>query len=204
MSLIIEIAGGSGSGKSTLAKNLVKALQGSVLITHDDYYRESCGCTEDFNYDHPGAFETELLLEHLDRLALGYGVDTPTYDYSLHRRSEEKKHIEPVPVIILEGILVLENEELRKRASLKIFVDTPEEDRLRRRIKRDMRDRGRSEESVIKQFKSTVKPMHDMYVEPEKEFADIVVKNGGKNEAVIKAITEKINSLLAKELSASR
>ena len=175
-----------------------------MLITHDDYYRESCGCAEDFNYDHPGAFETELLLEHLDRLALGYGVDTPTYDYSLHRRSEEKKHIEPVPVIILEGILVLENEELRKRASLKIFVDTPEEDRLRRRIKRDMRDRGRSEESVIKQFKSTVKPMHDMYVEPEKEFADIVVKNGGKNEAVIKAITEKINSLLAKELSESR
>jgi len=195
MGIVIGIAGGSGSGKSTLAKNLLNALPDSVLITHDDYYR-SGEHSPDFNYDEPSAFETELLTEHLDMLIGGASVEVPIYDYTIHRRSEQKRHIDPAEVIIIEGILVFENEELRKRTDLRIFVDTPEEDRLKRRIKRDTRDRGRTEESVKKQFESTVKPMHDLYVEPEKDFADIIVKNGGKDEETVKSVTDRITALL--------
>jgi uridine kinase len=199
MSIVIAIAGGSGSGKSTLAKNLLSILQSSVLITHDDYYRKDNPSSADFNYDEPKAFETELLIEHIDRLLSGSAVDAPLYDYSHHKRSEKSRRIEPAEVIIIEGILTLENEELRKRATLKIFVDTPEKERLKRRIRRDGRDRGRTEESVIKQFESTVKPMHELYVEPEKSFADITVKNGGKDPCVLKMICERIKALIKTE-----
>ena len=152
MSVIIEIAGGSGSGKSTLAKNLCRELENATLITHDDYYRENNRHAPSFNYDHPSAFETELLLTHLKLLKSGASVDAPIYDYSLHARSREKRPIDPTPIIIVEGILVLESEGLREIADLKIFVDTPEEDRLSRRIRRDTRDRGRTEQSVRDQF----------------------------------------------------
>ena len=200
MSVIIAIAGGSGSGKSTLARNLVKTLSGSILIKQDDYYREDNPSDADFNYDHPSAFETELLIKHLDLLSSGVAVESPVYDYTVHKRSKESRHLQPSPTIIIEGILVLENEELRKRADLKIFVDTPQEERLKRRIRRDMRDRGRTEESVIRQFMDTVKPMHDRYVEPEKAFADIVAINGGKDEQIIKIISERIKNLLKSKI----
>ena len=195
MSVIIEIAGGSGSGKSTLAKNLCRELENATLITHDDYYRDVDHDAPDFNYDHPSAFETELLLTHLKLLKSGASVDAPIYDYSLHARSREKRPIDPTPIIIVEGILVLESEGLREIADLKIFVDTPEEDRLSRRIRRDTRDRGRTEQSVRDQFYKTVKPMHELYVEPEKDFADIIVKNGGEDEATVRAICERIKLL---------
>ena len=195
MTVIIGIAGGSGSGKSTLAKNIAKALPSALLIAHDDYYLDDGHLKKDFNYDHPSAFETELLLNHLDKLSAGEEALSPIYDYSSHRRSGDKRVLRPSPVIIVEGILVLENEELRKRTDLKIFVDTTEEQRLLRRVRRDTKSRGRTEESVRRQFEETVKPMHDLYVEPQKSFADIIIKNGGKDEEAVRSIVEAIAKL---------
>ena len=193
MSLIIGIAGGSGSGKSTLARALSQLLPEAILLTHDDYYRADVCGDADFNYDHPSAFDNELLISQLDQLTSGEVIAAPIYDYTRHRRSERTRRIiSPSPIIILEGILVLESEELRRRMDLKIFVDTPDEERLKRRIRRDMRDRGRSEESVIRQFESTVLPMHRLYVEAEKEYADILVKGGGKDEATVRDIADRI------------
>lgn len=197
MSILIGIAGGSGSGKSTLAKNLAKAIPDSALIAQDNYYRSDIEWTKDFNYDHPSAFDTELFISHLDSLLSGEDVKSPVYDYSTHKRKSETKTVASAKVIIAEGILVLENEEVRRRADLKIFVDTSEEDRLARRIERDTAERGRSKESVIDQFESAVKPMHELYVEPEKQFSDIIIKNGGEDPEAIAQILSAIEELLS-------
>lgn len=193
--LIIGIAGGSGSGKSTLAKNLLAALDNAELITHDDYYKEDNPKSGDFNYDHPNAFDNELLKKHLKALSLGLSVDSPIYDYKNHERSAETRKIESCAIILVEGILVFENEEIRSLFDLKIFVDTPEEERLRRRLKRDVNKRGRSPESVLLQFERTVKPMHELFVEPCRAFADRVVIGGGKDPEVIGEICERIREL---------
>ena len=193
--LIIGIAGGSGSGKSTLAKNLLAALEDAALLTHDDYYKEDNPQSADFNYDHPDAFDNELLKKHLKALSEGLSVDSPIYDYQNHKRSLETRKIEPCAVIIVEGILVLESEELRRLFDLKIFVDTPEEERFRRRLKRDVNKRGRSPESVILQFERTVKPMHELFVEPSKAYADRIVIGGGKDPEVIEDIKRSIEAL---------
>ncbi len=195
MPLIIGIAGGSGSGKSTLAKNLLAALDGALLITHDDYYKEENPASSDFNYDHPSAFDNKLLFSHLSALRAGKSVDSPIYDYTAHKRSKITRRVLPCPVIILEGILVLENDRLRELFDLKIFVDTPEDQRLERRIRRDVKKRGRSPESVLLQFERTVKPMHDLYVEPSKKFADHIVKGGGKDPEVIEMLTRVVKGL---------
>ncbi len=194
--VIVGIAGGSGSGKSTLARNLAASLEGAVLITHDDYYKDEIH-GDDYNYDCPEAFDNELLQRHLEALLRGEKICSPIYDYSLHKRSLETKVLLPCPVIILEGILVLENEELRKLFDLKIFVDTPEEERFARRLRRDVRKRGRSPESVQKQINTTVKPMHDKYVEPTKTFADLVIFGGGKDPEAVASIQETILKLKA-------
>ena len=184
--LVIGIAGGTGSGKTTLMKNIIDKFSDDVtVLSHDNYYKrhdeltyeERCG----LNYDEPAALETDLMARHLDKLRHGDAIDCPVYDFPIHNRSDETVRIVPKKVIIVEGILIFENKELRELMDIRIFVDTDADVRLCRRIKRDVNKRGRTLESVLTQYQETVKPMHEKYVEPSKKFADIVVPEGGKN-----------------------
>ena len=191
--LVIGIAGGTGSGKTTLMKNLVAAFGDDVtVLSHDNYYRRLDHLPmEDrvkVNYDEPAALETELLSTHLAALRSGFAIDCPVYDFSQHNRSDETIRVVPRKVIIVEGILIFENEALRELMDIKIFVDTDADIRLCRRIKRDVNKRGRTLESVIEQYQTTVKPMHEKYVEPSKKYADIVVPEGGKNRIALDMI----------------
>lgn len=195
--LVIGIAGGTGSGKTTLMKNLIDRLGSDVtVLSHDNYYRahddipyeERCK----LNYDEPASLETDLMVRHLDMLRHGQAIDCPVYDFSVHNRSSETIHVEPSSVIIVEGIMIFENKPLRDLMDIKIFVDTDADIRLCRRIKRDVRKRGRSLESVLEQYQSTVKPMHDQYVEPSKKFADLIVLEGGKNYVALDMILGRI------------
>lgn len=199
--LIIGIAGGTGSGKTTLARHLADAFGDRVaVITHDSYYRAQSDKTYEErclqNYDHPDAFETDLLCRHLELLCQGEAVDVPVYDYTVHNRSDKTERVEPRAVIILEGILLLSDAALRGRMDLKIFVDTDADERILRRIVRDTRERGRSLESVIAQYLTTVKPMHDAFVEPFKRYADIIVPGGGDNPAALDMIVTRIKKQL--------
>ena len=191
--LVIGIAGGTGSGKTTLMKNLIARFADDVtVLSHDNYYRrhdelpyeERCK----LNYDEPAALETELMAKHLEALRRGESIRCPVYDFSVHNRSDETTLIVPRRVIIVEGILIFENRELRELMDIKIFVDTDADVRLCRRIKRDVNKRGRTLESVLTQYQQTVKPMHEKYVEPSKRFADIVVPEGGKNTVALDMI----------------
>lgn len=199
--LVIGIAGGTASGKTTLMKNLINQFGGEVtVLSHDNYYKrhddmpyeERCK----LNYDEPAAFDTSLMVYHLDQLRHGYPVECPVYDFTVHNRSAETIRLEPRKVIIVEGILIFENEELRNLMDIKIFVDTDADVRLCRRIKRDVNKRGRSLESVLLQYQQTVKPMHDRYVEPSKKYADLVVPEGGKNFVALGMITGHIRHYL--------
>ena len=195
--LVIGIAGGTGSGKTTLMKNLIQRFAGDVtVLSHDNYYRRHDELTYEerclVNYDEPAALETELMAVHLDRLRHGETILCPVYDFTVHNRSDETVAIEPRRVIIVEGILIFENKPLRDLMDIKIFVDTDADVRLCRRIKRDVNKRGRSLESVLTQYQQTVKPMHEMYVEPSKKFADIVVPEGGKNIVALDMIMGRI------------
>ena len=199
--LVIGIAGGTGSGKTTLARHIADAFGDRVtVITHDSYYRLQEGKTYEErclqNYDHPDAFETELLCEHLRRLCRGQAVDVPVYDYTIHNRSERTTRAEPRAVIILEGILLFSDPALRDLMDLRIFVDTDADERILRRIVRDTEERGRSLESVITQYLTTVKPMHNAFVEPFKRYADIIVPGGGDNPAAIDMIVTRIKKQL--------
>ena len=195
--LVIGIAGGTGSGKTTLMKNLITEFSGAVtVLSHDNYYKRHDELTYEertkLNYDEPAALETDLMARHLDILRNGEAIDCPVYDFTVHNRSDETIRITPEKVIIVEGILIFENKELRDLMDVKIFVDTDADVRLCRRIKRDVRDRGRSLESVIEQYQTTVKPMHEQYVEPSKKFADIIVPEGGKNLVALDMIMGRI------------
>ena len=195
--LVIGIAGGSGSGKTTLLKNLVEAFAENVtVLSHDNYYKRHDDLTYEqrceLNYDEPAALETDLMAAHLDKLRQGEAIDCPVYDFTVHNRSDETIRIEPRPVIIVEGILIFENEPLRDLMDIRIFVDTDADVRLCRRIKRDVNKRGRSLESVLTQYQTTVKPMHEMYVEPSKKFANIIVPEGGKNLVALDMIMGRI------------
>ena len=200
--MIIGVAGGTGSGKTTLARHIANAFGERVaVITHDSYYRaQSDKSLEERvlqNYDHPDAFETDLLRKHLKMLTSGQAVNAPVYDYTIHNRSERTVRVEPKPVIVLEGILIFSDEKLREDMDLKIFVDTDADERILRRIIRDTQERGRSLESVIKQYLATVKPMHDAFVEPYKRYADIIVPGGGNNPAALDMIITRIHKQLA-------
>ena len=200
--MIIGVAGGTGSGKTTLAKHIANAFGDRVaVITHDSYYRAQNDKTIEEralqNYDHPDAFETDLLCRHLEMLASGQAVDVPVYDYTIHNRAEETVRVEPKPVIVLEGILLFSDEQLRETMDLKIFVDTDADERILRRIMRDTSERGRTLESVIKQYLTTVKPMHDAFVEPFKRYADVIVPGGGDNPAALDMIITRIHKQLA-------
>ena len=195
--LVIGIAGGTGSGKTTLMKNLITEFSGKVtILSHDNYYKRHDELSYEerckLNYDEPAALETDLMARHLDILRSGEAIDCPVYDFTVHNRSDETTRITPEKVIIVEGILIFENKELRDLMDVKIFVDTDADVRLCRRIKRDVRDRGRSLESVIEQYQTTVKPMHEQYVEPSKKFADIIVPEGGKNLVALDMIMGRI------------
>ena len=195
--LVIGIAGGTGSGKTTLMKNLIQRYGDSVcVLSHDNYYRRLDHLTYEerckINYDEPAALETDLMAHHLDLLRQGESIQCPVYDFTNHNRSDETITVHPNRVIIVEGILIFENEPLRNLMDIKIFVDTDADVRLCRRIKRDVNKRGRSLESVLEQYQTTVKPMHEKYVEPSKRFADLVVPEGGKNYVDLDMIMGRI------------
>lgn len=198
---IIGIAGGTGSGKSTLARKIKEALQeGVTLICHDNYYKDNSNLSFEErtrqNYDHPSAFDTELLIEHLNKLKNGQDIDMPTYSFVEHSRNKETVHITPSRVIILEGILIFENEELRNMMDMKIFVDTDADVRFIRRMSRDVKSRGRDMDSVINQYLNTVKPMHEQFVEPSKKYADVIVPEGGHNIVALEMINERLKRLV--------
>ena len=195
--LVIGIAGGTGSGKTTLMNNLIEAFRNDVtILSHDNYYKRHDELTYEqrcqLNYDEPAALETNLMAYHLDLLRRGQAIDCPVYDFTQHNRSEETIRIEPKKVIIVEGILIFENRPLRELMDIRIFVDTDSDVRLCRRIKRDVNKRGRSLESVLQQYQETVKPMHEMYVEPSKKYANIIVPEGGKNLVALDMIMGRI------------
>ena len=195
--LVIGIAGGTGSGKTTLMNNLIQTFSGDVtVLSHDNYYKRHDDLTYEqrcaLNYDEPAALETDLMAKHLDRLRHGQAIDCPVYDFTQHNRSDETVRIVPKKVIIVEGILIFENRELRELMDIRIFVDTDADVRLCRRIKRDVNKRGRTLESVLLQYQQTVKPMHEMYVEPSKKFANIIVPEGGKNLVALDMIVGRI------------
>ena len=195
--LVIGIAGGTGSGKTTLMNNIIGAYGDRVtVLSHDNYYKRRDELTYEqrclINYDEPAALETDLMAVHLDQLRQGQAIDCPVYDFTQHNRSNDTVRIEPKPVIIVEGILIFENQPLRELMDIKIFVDTDADVRLCRRIKRDVNKRGRTLESVLTQYQTTVKPMHEKYVEPSKKFADIVVPEGGKNMVALDMIMGRI------------
>ena len=195
--LVIGIAGGTGSGKTTLMKNLI-ARFGEVVtvLSHDNYYRRHDDLTYEersqLNYDEPAAMETELMVQHLDALRHWQEIDCPVYAFSAHNRSDETIRVVPRKVIIVEGILIFADEALRDLMDIKIFVDTDADVRLCRRIKRDVNKRGRTLESVLTQYQTTVKPMHEKYVEPSKKYADLVVPEGGKNFVALDMIMDRI------------
>ena len=195
--LVIGIAGGTGSGKTTLMKNIMTRFEGHVtVLSHDNYYKRRDDLTYEqrcqINYDEPDALETDLMARHLDKLRHGESIECPVYDFTQHNRSDETIRIEPKNVIIVEGILIFENRELRELMDIRIFVDTDSDVRLGRRIKRDVNKRGRTLESVLLQYQQTVKPMHEKYVEPSKRFADLVVPEGGKNLVALDMIMGRI------------
>ena len=200
-SLVIGIAGGSGSGKTTLLKNILETFGPAItVISHDNYYKRHDELTYEqrcqLNYDEPAALETDLMVRQLEQLRRGQEILCPVYDFTVHNRSDETVCIKPERVIIVEGILIFENKQLRDLMDIKIFVDADADIRICRRIKRDVNKRGRSLESVITQYQQTVKPMHEKYVEPSKKYADIVVPEGGKNLVALAMIQGYISRYL--------
>lgn len=195
--LVVGIAGGTGSGKTTLTRAVVEEFSGHTsVIYHDNYYKQHDDLTYEqrtkLNYDAPEAFDTDLMVAQLKELIAGNPIETPVYDYSIHNRSEETVRVEPAPVIIVEGILIFAEEEICDLCDIKIFVDTDADVRILRRIKRDVIERGRNLESVESQYLKTVKPMHELYVEPSKRRADIIVPEGGRNLVALQMLMHRI------------
>ena len=199
-SILIGIAGGTGSGKSTFTNRLKEAFCDNIAVLyHDNYYKKQDGIPFDerkkMNYDHPEAFETELLLKQLTQLRSGRSVECPIYDYSMHNRSNEVVTVEPKKVILVEGILVFADERLRNMFDIKIFVEADADERILRRVIRDVKERGRDIEGVGEQYLTTVKPMHYLYVEPTKPLADVIM-NSGMNEVAFQLVKTNIEKIL--------
>ena len=195
--LVIGIAGDSGSGKSTLVKNLIGEFPDMVtVLSHDNYYRRHDELTYEqrthLNYDEPGSLETDLMARHLEILRQGGCIDCPVYDFTIHNRLDATIPVVPEKVIIVEGILIFENQQLRDLMDIRVFVDADADVRLCRRILRDVQQRGRTLESVLEQYQQTVKPMHEQYVEPSKKFADIIVPGGGQNMVALEMLIGRI------------
>ena len=202
--VVIGVAGGTGSGKSTLVKRLQEAFKNDDVATicHDFYYKAHPELTYEertkLNYDHPDAIDPWLMVEHIKALKEGKAVECPTYSFVEHNRTDETLHVEPSKVIIVDGILIFENEELRNIMDIKVYVDTDADVRLARRILRDVRERGRSMESVISQYTTTVKPMHEQFVEPSKRHADVIIPEGGFNSVAVSMLIQNIRSIVEK------
>lgn len=200
--IVIGVTGGSGSGKTSVSRSILKTLPNHsiLLFEQDSYYKDQSHLSFEkrlnTNYDHPFAFDTDLLIEQLKQLMNYEAIDKPIYDYEAHTRSKEVIHQEPKEVIIVEGILILEDKRLRDLMDIKVYVDTEDDIRIIRRIKRDMEERGRSLDSVIDQYLSVVKPMHHQFIEPTKKYADIIIPEGGENQVAIDLLTTKVESIL--------
>lgn len=198
---IVGVAGGSASGKTEIVRTLKKHFEDKIeIIEHDNYYFAHDNLTMDerasLNYDHPQAFETDLLIEHVKKIINNEEIDIPTYDFTIHTRSSDTLKKIPKPIVIVEGILVLENEQLRNLMDMKVFVDCDGDVRLKRRITRDVVERDRTIESILTQYMETVKPMHELFVEPSKKFADLIVPKGGKNKVAIDVLINHLKTKL--------
>ncbi|MBE5906835.1 MAG: uridine kinase [Lachnospiraceae bacterium] len=201
---IIGVCGGSASGKTTIVNRISNHFGSDILvINHDSYYNEHNDMTYEerskLNYDHPSSFETERLVRDLNSLLNGEEVDVPVYDFSIHNRSSEVTHVMPKKIIVVEGIMVLENKVLRDMMDIKVYVDTDADERLMRRIRRDMEERARTIDSILTQYAQTVKPMHEEFIEPSKRYADIIIPRGGENEAGIGMMISYMDHLLSGE-----
>ena len=201
--IIIGITGGSGSGKTTIAHEIANQIEANdriVIMTQDSYYKDNTGLPmserQKINYDHPNAFDMPLLEAQLNQLLHRKPIEMPTYDFTEHTRSDKTVHINPADIIILEGILVLCNEEIRSLMDTRRYVDTADDVRFIRRLERDMKERGRSLDSVINQYLTTVKPMYHQFIEPTKRYADIINPEGGENNVAIDVLTTKVRSVL--------
>ncbi len=200
--LVVGIAGGTGSGKSTVARAILESIpeKNVAIIEQDCYYKDQSHLpTEErvnVNYDHPLAFDTGLLIEHVEKLIKGQAIEKPQYDFTVHNRKKQSLRVEPRDIILLEGILILDSPILRELMDIKIFVDTDADVRIIRRIIRDMRDRGRSLESVINQYINIVKPAHNEFCEPTKRYADIIIPEGGYNKVAVDIMVTKVKSII--------
>jgi uridine kinase len=200
--LVIGIAGGSGSGKTTVSKEISKRLPADrvLILTEDAYYNDNSALSMDerkkINYDHPNAYDTDLLIEQLQNLLDGKAIEMPTYNFNILSRAKDTIHVEPADIIILEGILVLASEELRKFMDIKLFVDADDDIRFIRRLQRDTQERGRSIDWIISQYLATVKPSYNQFVEPSKKYADIIIPQGGENQVAIDMVSSKLLSII--------
>lgn len=200
--IVVGIAGGSGSGKTTFADALKKQLtRDCVIISQDSYYfdRPDLNFAERklINYDHPSAFENQLLVQHLQQLHQGQTVNVPTYDFERYERAAAVKVVQPTPVVLVEGILILADAKLRKQFDIKVYVDTDADVRVLRRVRRDIEERGRTVQSVYDQYLATVKPMHEGFVEPSKKYADIIVPEGGHNQVALSIMVSRLKRHIA-------
>ena len=199
--IVIGIAGGTGSGKSTMIQKIKEEFNDNItILSHDFYYKRHDQLTYEertqLNYDHPDAIETDLMIEHVRQLRQWKPVRRPVYDFTIHNRVDETVEVQPAKVVVVEGILIFENKELRDLCDIKVFIDTDADVRILRRILRDVSERGRTLDSVITQYLTTVKPMHEQFVEPSKKYADIIVPEGGYNRVALEMLNERIHSLL--------
>lgn len=194
--IVIGIAGGTGSGKSTLIKKIKEEFHDEItILSHDFYYKQHDDISfeerKKLNYDHPNAFDTDLMIEHVRRLAAGETIERPVYDFTIHNRINETVLVRPAKVIVVEGILLFENKELLDLFDIKVFIDTDADVRIIRRILRDVNERGRTLESVVHQYLTTVKLMHEQFVEPSKKYADIIIPEGGFNRVALEMLNER-------------
>lgn len=201
--MIIGIAGGTGSGKTTVVNKIIEKLpKGEVsVISQDSYYKDNTNLTKDqrdqINYDHPNSIDVDLMIQHLQHLKNGGEVHQPIYSYLKHNRTSETRLTLPTKVIVVEGILIFAIKELRELFDVKIFVDTPDDERLIRRIKRDIRERGRSVDEVLNRYQTTLRPMHEQFIEPYKRYADIIIPEGGNNRVAISILRKTIREILS-------
>ena len=199
--IVIGIAGGTGSGKSTMIKKIKSEFSDEItILSHDFYYKQHDNMSYNercqLNYDHPNAFDTDLMIEHIKRLTNWETIERPVYDFTIHNRVSETVRVKPSKVIVVEGILIFENDQLLDQFDIKVFIDTDSDVRIIRRILRDVRERGRTLDSVVNQYLTTVKLMHEQFVEPSKKNADIIIPEGGFNIVALEMLNEKIHALL--------
>jgi len=202
--IVIGLAGGTGSGKSTLINKIKNEFNDDItVISHDSYYKENSDMPfeerEKLNYDHPNSFDTDMMIEHIKQLKQWKSVWCPIYDFTIHNRIEERIALKPTKVVVVEGILIFENKDLLDLLDIKVFVDTDADVRIIRRILRDVKERGRSLESVVAQYLTTVKPMHEQFVESSKKNADIIIPEGGFNLVALQMLNQRIHALLKEE-----